>query len=82
MEPQEELFHLAKDPTELVNQAPRAESKEALATMRGKYDAALAHWKNNVNAKGKHQRYVKFFDRNITWQEKEIPQKGKKKEKK
>ena len=82
MEPQEELFHLAKDPTELVNQAPRKESKEALATMRGKYDAALAHWKNNVNNQGKHQRYVKFFDRNITWQEKEIPQKGKKKEKK
>lgn len=81
MEPQEDLFHLAQDPEEMVNLANDSEITEILISMREKYDAALQHWKENVNPDGKHHQYGKLFDRNIPWQEKAISRKMKHKQK-
>lgn len=71
-EPQEDLYNLVEDPSEMVNQADQQESQKTLAVMRLKYDAALSHWRENVNPEGKYQRYVTLFDRNIPWRKKQL----------
>ncbi|MEP4079425.1 sulfatase [Haloferula sp.] len=67
----EELYHLGKDPHELVNQADNPEFSPAMARMRKTYDKHLAHWKSEAVPFHKYQAYGTIFDRNGSWADKE-----------
>jgi arylsulfatase A-like enzyme len=69
--PAEELYHLGKDPLELVNQADNPEYKQALQLMRKHYDQQLAHWKAEAVPYNNYQPYSTLFDRSLPWAEKQ-----------
>ncbi|VGO17611.1 Arylsulfatase [Pontiella desulfatans] len=78
----EELYHLGKDPLELVNQAGNPEYRQALETLRKTYDARLAHWKAEAVPYHNYQPYGTIFDRHVPWAEKETQARTKGKKKK
>jgi arylsulfatase A-like enzyme len=85
----EELYHLGKDPLELVNQAGNPEYAQALESMRKAYDSRLEHWKAEAVPYNNYQPYGTMFDRELPWAEKEkslptlnSPEKKAKKDKK
>ena len=72
MEPVEELFDLQSDPLELTNLADRADSAQALQSMRSRYDQELAKWKNQAVDYNDYQRFGVLFDRHIPHSEKDL----------
>ncbi|VGO15453.1 Arylsulfatase [Pontiella desulfatans] len=66
----EELYHLGKDPHELVNQAGNPEYSAALQQMRQTYDKHLGHWKAEAVPYNNYQPYGTLFDRNVGWDDK------------
>lgn len=67
----EEVYHLSKDPLEMVNQAGNPEYKDALSKLRKTYDTHLEHWKAEAVPYNNYQPFGTFFDRDIPWSEKE-----------
>ena len=63
----EELFHLAKDPSELTNAAENPEYATKLAEMRTTYDQAVDHWKKNAVPYHRYQEFGTIFDRSVKW---------------
>ena len=70
MEPVEELYHVAEDPSELVNLAQDPAAAEALQEMRRRYDAELAKWRVGAVPYNNYQPYGDLFDRTVPWREK------------
>jgi arylsulfatase A-like enzyme len=66
----DELYHLSKDPYELVNQAYNPEFAAAIKQMRQRYDGQLMNWSNEAVGYNKYKRYSTAFDRNIAWADK------------
>lgn len=62
-EPAEELFHLRRDPLELVNEAANPEYREAMDSMRGLYDAAVDTWEAEAVPYHDYQRFADVFRR-------------------
>ena len=67
----EELYHLAKDPLEMANQASNPEYSAAMQQMRTAYDKHLAAWKTEAVPYHGYQPYGILFDRSVPWAEKE-----------
>lgn len=72
MEPTEELFHLKKDPIEMVNLAKNPEAAAMLERMRGKYDQQLQHWKDEAVSYNHYAQYGTIFDRSIDSSQKTV----------
>ncbi len=72
MKPVEELFHLAADPSEMVNLATSPGAMGKLETMRAKYDAEVLKWKTQAVPYNNYTRYGTLFDRTIPWQQKSV----------
>jgi arylsulfatase A-like enzyme len=66
----EELYHLSKDPLELVNRADNPEYAEAMKQMRRQYDAQLANWSDEAVSYNRYQDYSTGFDRTVAWADK------------
>jgi hypothetical protein len=66
----DELYHLSKDPCELVNQAYNPEFAAAIKQMRQRYDGQLTNWSNEAVGYNKYKSYSTAFDRNIAWADK------------
>jgi arylsulfatase A-like enzyme len=66
----DELYHLSKDPHELVNQADNPEFAAAIKQMRQRYDGQLTNWSNEAVSYNKYKSYSTAFDRNIVWADK------------
>ena len=69
-EASDELYHLSKDPHELVNQADNPEYGAAIKQMRQHYDAQLADWNRDAVSYNEYQSYSTAFDRNVEWADK------------
>ena len=67
----EELYHLSRDPLELVNQAGNPEYSAAMEQLRRTYDRHLSHWKAEAVPYNHYQPYGTIFDRDTPWPEKE-----------
>jgi arylsulfatase A-like enzyme len=68
--PTDELYHLAKDPLELVNQAANPEYSAAIEAMRKLYDTQVVDWKATAVPYNNYQEYGTIFDRNVPWDKK------------
>ncbi|MDZ8116999.1 sulfatase family protein [Pontiella agarivorans] len=66
----EELYHLGKDPLELVNLAANPENSDMLNSMRKKYDRFLDQWKAEAVSYNDYERFGTLFDRKVEWKEK------------
>ncbi|MDD2598537.1 MAG: sulfatase [Kiritimatiellae bacterium] len=66
MTPTEELFHVAKEPLEMTNQANNPEFASVLSSMRAKYDKELDRWKQQAVSYNNYQQYGTLFDRNLS----------------
>jgi arylsulfatase A-like enzyme len=67
----EELYHLGKDPLELVNQAGNPEYSSVMEQLRQTYDRHLSHWKAEAVPYNNYQPYGTIFARDTPWPEKE-----------
>ncbi|MDZ8119082.1 sulfatase family protein [Pontiella agarivorans] len=67
MQPVEELYHLGKDPGELVNRAGNPEDRGRLEAMRKQYDALVQQWKSEAVPYNSYQEYSTVFDRHVPW---------------
>jgi arylsulfatase A-like enzyme len=67
----EELYHLGKDPLELINQFGNPEYSAAMQRMREAYDRHLARWKAEAVPYNNYQPYGTIFDRKAPWADKE-----------
>ncbi len=67
----EELYHLGKDPLELINQSCNPEYSSALQQMRRAYDQRLSHWSAEAVPYNNYKPYGTIFDRDTPWSEKE-----------
>ncbi len=65
--PTEELYHLTRDPLELVNLAPVPAHGEMLEELRSVYDRAVKAWQEGAVPYHNYQDYGRFFDRAHTW---------------
>ena len=63
----DELYHLSKDPHELVNKADNPEYAAAIKQMRQHYDKHLANWTREAVSYNGYQSYSTVFDRNVKW---------------
>ena len=63
----DELYHLSKDPHELVNKADNPEYAAAIKQMRQHYDKQLANWSREAVSYNGYQSYSTVFDRNVDW---------------
>ncbi len=70
MVPTEELFNVVEDPGEMRNLADAADSAEDLQRMRGLYDNAVAHIRENAVQANRYEDYGTLFDRTIRWADK------------
>ena len=66
----DELYHLSKDPLELINRADNPEYAAAMKQMRQQYDGQLTNWTNQAVSYNKYQAYSTVFDRTIAWADK------------
>jgi arylsulfatase A-like enzyme len=66
----DELYHLSKDPLELINRADNPEYATAMKQMRQQYDGQLASWTNQAVSYNKYQAYSTVFDRTAAWADK------------
>ncbi|MDB4384529.1 sulfatase-like hydrolase/transferase [Opitutaceae bacterium] len=66
----EELYNLAKDPSELANLAAQSDSRADLKAMRRIYDQHLARWQSQAVSHHGYQLYSTYFDRSASWAEK------------
>ena len=66
----DELYHLSKDPHELVNQANNPEYAAAMKQMRQHYDEQLANWTKEAVSYNEYQSYSTAFDRTVEWADK------------
>jgi arylsulfatase A-like enzyme len=65
--PNEELYHLDKDPHELE---ATSLGDEALPAMRQRYDRAVDDWKVKAVPYHRYQPFGRHFDRSVPWSEK------------
>ena len=69
-EASDELYHLSKDPHELVNQADNPEYAADIKQMRQHYDEQLANWTKEAVSYNEYLSYSTVFDRNVEWVDK------------
>jgi arylsulfatase A-like enzyme len=69
-EASDELYHLSKDPHELVNHSDNPEYAAAIKQMRQHYDEQLADWTKGAVSYNGYQSYSTAFDRNVEWADK------------
>ena len=63
----DELYHLSKDPHELVNHSDNPEYAVVIKQMRQHYDEQLANWTREAVSYNGYQSYSTAFDRNEEW---------------
>ncbi|MDQ8197903.1 sulfatase [Pelagicoccus enzymogenes] len=68
----EELYHLDKDPLELVDLSRNPEYRSDLKSMRELYDQELAAWKRESVEYNNYQPYGTIFDREVPWSKKRL----------
>ncbi|MGJ8641218.1 MAG: sulfatase family protein [Opitutaceae bacterium] len=67
----EELYHLEKDPLELVDHSGNPEYRKVMQTMRETYDQHLEHWQAEAVSYNNYQIFGSLFDRSLSWEAKE-----------
>ncbi len=72
----EELYHIGKDPLELVNLAGNPENATMLKNMRTTYDGFVKQWKDEAVAYNDYERFGTLFDRTVSWEDKAKLQKA------
>ncbi len=75
----EELYLTGRDPLELKNEVKNPEQARTLKEMRKRYDGVVERWKAEAVKHNDYERFGVLFDRNVTWADKGVPVKKRKK---